>query len=703
MTLIYYFDFEASTNGDKHKPYCVCCSNADGSEIKSFYGEGCARQFLDYLPHHSLCYAHNLSYDINFILNILTAVFEGSIIKGSKVYMIKGMYNKKHLTFKDTYCMISSPLRLFPKMFHLDTGRKECYPYNYYTYPFRDVGVIEEALAFIPASDHQLFKDNVEAVAKRNLIDPTLFSMKDYAIFYCLQDVRILREGFEWFRQALLTEFNLDVYKFISISSIANRLMERECYWVNGNLYDLANTPRDFISRCVFGGRCMLSDNIKQSSSNEPIVDFDAVSLYPSAIARCYTLEGKPKVLQQHMLNQHYLQTHLFTDSQQHPTKNRFISGFFIEARIESISIHRHFPLIVYDPRWNRSTINHERAVNEPCVMYMDHIQFEDLIRYQGCVITPIRGYYYNSNRDHSCRDVIKNLFNLRLRYKKEGNPLQEIIKLLLNSIYGKTILKPINTSIKFVPMYKKERYIHNRYYYIKEMSGVDIGNKFMSIEYQPFSKHFTFCTLGVNILSMSKRIMNEVICTAEDLDIRVFFQDTDSIHIYRKDLDTLATEFKNRYHRELIGTNLGQFHSDFSPVNGDSNVFARRSIFVMKKTYIDELVNSKGEIAFHIRCKGIPHDVLVHTANELYPSSVSCSIKDGLVYPSSSSSSNDYSVMKLYEALYNEQTIEFDLASCKPCFDVHIGETRTKEHFIRRVGLKCTTEETHQQHHLSS
>ena len=45
----------------------------------------------------------------------------------------------------------------------------------------------------------------------------------------------------------------------------------------------------------------------------------------------------------------------------------------------------------------------------------------------------------------------------------------------------------------------------------------------------------YDFCSntlLGVQILSMSKRIMNEVMTTAEDLDIEIYYQDTDSMHI---------------------------------------------------------------------------------------------------------------------------------------------------------------------------
>ena len=40
---------------------------------------------------------------------------------------------------------------------------------------------------------------------------------------------------------------------------------------------------------------------------------------------------------------------------------------------------------------------------------------------------------------------------------------------------------------------------------------------------------------LGIGILSMSKRIMNEVICLVEDLNIKIFYQDTDSMHLFEK------------------------------------------------------------------------------------------------------------------------------------------------------------------------
>ncbi len=585
-------------------------------------------------------------------------------------------------------------------MFNLDSGRKEVFPYDYYTSthigdPKKEFeGSITEALKFIPEVDHQSFIDNVKDIAH---LGEDSFNMKKYAVYYCNQDVAILRKGFEWFRDSLKTEFGLDVHHFVSISSIANRYMEMKCYWLNGNLYDLSNTPREFISRCIIGGRCMLSDNKPQPTSGEPVVDFDAVSLYPSAMHRLYTLEGLPKVLTLKMLNQKYLLNHLFTDEQTEPTPERNISGFFIEAEITGVGNNLHFPLIVWNPEFNRGE-NHERATNAPCRMYMDHITFEDIIRFHKASIKPIRGYYYDGNRDHKIRDVIKELFELRLKYKRERNPLQTIIKLLLNSVYGKCILKPIDTKTKFIPKYEKKRYLRNRYHYVKELSGSDHEKFMIATEIKPYSKHFTFVPLGVNILSMSKRIMSEVMCTAEAMEIPIFYTDTDSFHLYRNDLPLLEKQFESVYGRKLIGSALGQFHSDFALVNNHPSMpVAIESVFVMKKTYIDQLVNPDGDVAFHCRMKGVPLDVIVNRANELFEGT-RCYVKDGLVYPevneglkglSSEGAKPPFSILQLYRSLLSGDEIEFDLTKgSRPCFDLSNFEVKTKESFTRCVKM---------------
>ena len=437
---VIYADFECSTDG-VHKAFNICFETADGKIQDSFWGENCAQMFLDVVPNNSLVYYHNLSYDINFIINNLTGFVGTPIIKGSRTMMIKGIYNGKNICFKDSYVIISKPLKMFPSMFKLQTGPKEVFPYTYYTSDLLQndnrIGSISQAAQHV--SDKKTFIENVKRIPGCR-IDKDSFDLEKYSTYYCSQDVRILREGFERFRKDLLTEFKLDAYDFVSICSIANKYFENEVYFKNRNLYDLAGKPREFISRCVQGGRCMLADNQKQKVENNfKVVDFDAVSLYPSAYARLYTVEGVPKVIPDDWLDSDFLLEHLMEDDQTVPTKEKFLSSFFIEIKITRIGNERHMPLIVVDHEQNPELIDMERSSNTCCVMYVDHITFQDLIRFQKIEAEIIRGYYYDGKRDLKIRDTVQNLFNLRLRYKKEDNPLQEVIKLILNSIYGRT------------------------------------------------------------------------------------------------------------------------------------------------------------------------------------------------------------------------------------------------------------------------
>ena len=54
---VIYADFECSTNG-VHKAFNICYESADGKLKGSFWGDNCARQFLDVVPNNSLIYYH---------------------------------------------------------------------------------------------------------------------------------------------------------------------------------------------------------------------------------------------------------------------------------------------------------------------------------------------------------------------------------------------------------------------------------------------------------------------------------------------------------------------------------------------------------------------------------------------------------------------------------------------------------------------
>ena len=83
--------------------------------------------------------------------------------------------------------------------------------------------------------------------------------------------------------------------------------------------------------------------------------------------------------------------------------------------------------------------------------MKVDNIMLEDLIEFQKIEFHVIKGYMWNGNLDYKIQEVIQKVFEKRLEYKKQHNPLEQLYKLVMNSSYGKTMEKPTEKEIKMI------------------------------------------------------------------------------------------------------------------------------------------------------------------------------------------------------------------------------------------------------------
>ena len=110
-------------------------------------------------------------------------------------------------------------------------------------------------------------------------------------------------------------------------------------------------------------------------------------------------------------------------------------------------------------------------------VIYIDKVGLEELIEYHKAGFEIIDGYYYNESRNNTVNHVIKDWYDLRKKLKEYKDPAQ-MVKLLMNSMYGKTIIKPVetNTSVKGNKD-DFEKYISYNYNYID--SVIEINGKF--------------------------------------------------------------------------------------------------------------------------------------------------------------------------------------------------------------------------------
>lgn len=668
----YYFDFETSTSrSDKtatvHKPYCVYTErHRDG-----FYGDNCGKKLLDdILNTHGFLVeeekedekvkfyvrliAHNSAYDFRFILKYLSRV--DTIEKGTGLMNCNARYYNYgkyiDIQIRDSLKMINMPLGKFGGAFGLDV-KKEIMPYDLYT---------EENVerVWIPVDEC------IEAVEKANL-DTKIYlencnswdcicdgkiNILKYAGEYCYLDCVVLQQGYEKFASLVDEAIGEDINNYISLASMAhNYLIKEGCY---AGVLQMSGVPRAFIQKCVVGGRTMCADNKKSlnfhDESGKLFSDFDAVSLYPSAMARMKGfLKGKPKIIKTF-----------------EPEK---YDGYFICIKVKSIKKKYKFPCVsLLTDEGIRKWTN--ELVGE--YLYLDKTGLEDFVKYHGAEYEFVNGYYYDEGHNPKIRSVITHLFNQRLKFKKEKNPIQMVFKELMNSSYGKSYLKPIDSDCKYVPADEFDKYMDRNFNYIKEATKLANGKYYKVKFYKAIDNHFNNVHVGVEILSMSKRIMFEVMTLAEDLDMDMRITDTDSIHIDSSRIDELSAEFKKKYGRELIGKMMGQFHTDFDLDGSVGDIHATRSIFLGKKCYVDELIGYDEDgnelIDYHIRMKGIPNDCIIHKANTEYGGDI----------------------IALYKDLYDGKEVTFNLLAVRPKFEMCKDmQIITKTKFDRKISFK--------------
>ena len=83
--------------------------------------------------------------------------------------------------------------------------------------------------------------------------------------------------------------------------------------------------------------------------------------------------------------------------------------------------------------------------------VYKRQVQIESAKRWQEVEFEFVGGIRWPKGWNTKIRETIKNLFEWRLRLKAEKNPLESIVKLIMNSAYGKLAQKPHDEKIKWV------------------------------------------------------------------------------------------------------------------------------------------------------------------------------------------------------------------------------------------------------------
>ncbi len=512
------------------------------------------------------------------------------------------------IRFNDTLKMIPMPLSDFGKAFNIPQC-KDVMPYDLYTEEFIENGFIATREDLKRTVKREEWSQTMTNLNEWECAVDGGFDMLRYSCVYCRKDVETLREGYKCFRDKLLTKFDIDCFHYPTISSLADTyLTERGCY---DGLHSLSGVVQMFISMCSVGGRVMCANNepVAFVNGEEQFADYDGVSLYPSSMYRLGGfLRGAPKVW----------------DSSVDLSK---CDGYFLKIKVNTIRKKWRFPICrVKKDGGNLWTNDLDK---EPFI-HVDRWTLEDLIKH-GCIqdgdYEILQGYYFDQGRNDTIKDVILELFEMRLECKKSCPPLAYVIKNLMNSSYGICGLKRIETETVYKDDSEYDNFVDLHYNRFKDWCRMPNGQWRFEL-YKEVDSHQNRIHVACEILSVSKNIMNEVTCLAESENLLIAYTDTDSLQMRYSDVPKLEEAFQNKYGRSLKGKKLGEFHVDFDfascysnvkgelvkcPVKSEGDIRAVKSVFLGKKSYIHLLEDGSKSQTYHIRLKGVPMSAIRH------------------------------------------------------------------------------------------
>lgn len=680
-------------------------------------------------------YFHNLKYDYTFIRGQLRDIEECT--KGAVLYSALGNFTsgnppkKSRFDFWDTLpimrCKLSKAAENYIGGERAKKFRKEACPYAFYTqdnFKAFPTGWVPRATfesGFGSEKELDLFREILPSLGEEiyNAETDEVEYMK-YSAFYCRQDVVIMKEAFENIRELFLGEkeipgihgrppFKLDIYKYRTISSIAWAHFIEAAYGdtfkdridATGNknkenccpVNEFSEILRILGRLTVRGGRNMNADNEPHhycspdwNNPDYDLIDYDAVSLYPSAGARAWVPIGDPILIKppqgQVWTQKEFLDW--FDNPEAHELKKTYSDGWLYVTKLHAKK-HRSFPLICIK---NKEGLNdYANFNNEPVNTMISMIDLFNFIDFQDGEFEWQGGIVWEDGRDYSCRKVFEDLNEFRKKNHnlkdEQGNPIPDhpianLSKLVSNSIYGKTNQKIQNFETLIIDTigWRKDNIVEKTFTETNQWQEFFNANAYRMIDFEPLAgnkdhvkvrvyktdKSFALIPLAVNILAMSKRIIGLVIMlgeeVADELNVpRPFYTDTDSVHLVRKTLPLLKERFWAWAGYELDGPNLGQFHIDFdAPANFKKDERVRgavESYFCAKKVYADKLIGTQGTIGFHMRMKGI----------------VSSLVK-----------------WEDYIKFYNNEPVTYELALGKLLFEYEQGAVCTKHSMIRTV-----------------
>ena len=364
-----------------------------------------------------------------------------------------------------------------------------------------------------------------------------------------------------------------------------------------------------------------LTDEERQFMFDHTIQDFDARSLYPTAMSRSAIPLGIPEIV----------------DWRKHPKTEQHIITEAMEKRAPSDAMYL-IAHVKYDKKLAMPCNCWKQEKPEPRCRWTNDVprdvvqlrKLRDLytmIEVQHAHFEVLGGLEWRHGACTKIQEFMKKVYDFRRPNHSNGfdHRIQEAAKLIMNSYYGKNVTKMRDTAELFFPKRswvwdsEKKRfeehdgaeevlkYLERHWREVKQI--VSTGEVFVVKIKQNDNSAYDAC-FGCEVLAGSRALICRVSAAIEDITKQPpLYTDTDSLHVYGWQIGAISEWFQKKFRIPMIGGELGQFHPDFEPQGFKPGEKFLGSVFfcgVGKKMYIDEVFGDQGSTYFHKRAKGI-------------------------------------------------------------------------------------------------
>ena len=356
------------------------------------------------------------------------------------------------------------------------------------------------------------------------------------------------------------------------------------------------------------------------------IQDFDARSLYPTAMSRAFIPLGQPIVV----------------DYRDHPYTHEQIIAAAIDhsaptdAMYLITNIRYGEPLAMPSNCWKQEKpeprCRWTNKVPEDVIQLRKLTDLYTMIETQKASFLILGGLEWRNGKATDIQEFMKKTYEFRRLNHSGGfdHPIQEAAKLIMNSFYGKNVTKMREFNEIFFPkvLWKHDEktdqfyqvngadnlmdYLKNNWRNIKQV--VSVGGSF-AVKVKSEDDSAYDVNFGCEVLAGARALICRVSAAIEKITKQPpLYTDTDSLHVFGWQIEAIADWFEKKFKIPMIGGELGQFHPDFEPQGFKPGEKFMGSVFfcgVGKKMYIDEIIGDQGSTYFHKRAKGIKADWL--------------------------------------------------------------------------------------------